>query len=61
MQDRDQLGGSLLGPLHTVIKHRVSSISIALVYIPGASGDHSKSEGCTKAYRYTKIPFDMQT
>ena len=32
-----------------VERYCVSSISIALVYIPGASGDHSKSEGCTKA------------
>ena len=30
-------------------KYCVSSIYIALVYIPGASGDHSKSKGCTKA------------
>ena len=30
-------------------KYCVSSIYIALGYIPGVSGDHSKSEGCPKA------------
>ena len=36
------------------LKYCVSSISIALVHTPGASGNHPKGEECTKA---TPPPF----